>query len=65
MPAIVRVLFPTLAAFGPLAIVIGLQSPGASWSQALALVGALMTSSALLLLYFAAVRGMPNNDVPP
>jgi len=57
MPTAVRVLFPSVSCFGPLFMVIGLQGPKASFfGSGLALIGAIMTSVALLLLFFIQAR---------
>ncbi len=51
MKTVSRVLFPTLASFGPLFMVIGVQTGSTSYLRILALVGALMTSLALIILF--------------
>ena len=57
MPIISRVLFPVLSCFGPLFVVLGLQSPNRSpVNNALALSGALMVTGALLIVYFALIK---------
>jgi hypothetical protein len=56
MKPITRSLFPTLASFGPLFIVIGTPVGGTGFLRVLALVGALMTSAALLILFRAILR---------
>ena len=63
MHPLVRALFPPLASFGPLLMVIGLggsASPLAGgprfWFHVLALAGALATGFALLVLYKQQVR---------
>jgi hypothetical protein len=56
MKTIARALFPTLASFGPLFIVIGTPVGGTGFLRVLALVGALMTSTALLILFRSVLR---------
>ena len=57
MPIISRILFPVLSCFGPLFMVLGLQSPNRSpVNNAMALGGALMVTGALLLIYFALIK---------
>ena len=57
MPMLVRILFPALASFGPLFMVIGLRGPrGGPSGPGLAAAGALMTSAALLLLFLVLAR---------
>jgi hypothetical protein len=57
MPMISRILFPVLSCFGPLFMVLGLQSPNRSpVNNAMALGGALMVTGALLIVYFALVK---------
>jgi hypothetical protein len=60
MPIISRILFPVLSCFGPLFMVLGLQSPNRSpVNNALALGGALMVTGALLIAYFALIKLSP------
>lgn len=57
MPMISRILFPVLSCFGPLFMVLGLQSPNRSpMNNALAFGGAFMLMGALLILYFAILK---------
>jgi hypothetical protein len=57
MPMISRILFPVLSCFGPLFMVLGLQSPNRSpVNNAMALGGALMVTGALLIVYFALIK---------
>ena len=57
MPMISRILFPVLSCFGPLFMVLGLQSPNRSpMNNALAFGGAFMLMGALLILYFALLK---------
>ncbi len=57
MPTWVRILFPVLASFGPVLMVIGLQSPrGGPFGTGLAMAGALMTSAALVLVFRVLAR---------
>lgn len=57
MPLISRVLFPVFSCFGPLFMVLGLQSPNRSpVNNALALGGALMLTGAFLIMYFAMIK---------
>ncbi len=57
MPIISRILFPVLSCFGPLFMVLGLQSPNRSpMNNAMAMGGALMVTGALLIVYFALVK---------
>jgi protein-S-isoprenylcysteine O-methyltransferase Ste14 len=57
MPMISRILFPVLACFGPLFMVLGLQSPNRSpVNNAMAMGGALMVTVALLIVYFALIK---------
>ncbi len=57
MPMISRILFPVLSCFGPLFMVLGLQSPNRSpVNNAMALGGALMVTAALLIVYFALIK---------
>lgn len=57
MPMISRMLFPVLSCFGPLFMVLGLQSPNRSpMNNAMALGGALMVTGALLIVYFAMIK---------
>jgi len=57
MPIIVRVLMPAFACFGPLFMVLGLQSPNRSpVNNLLAMGGAFMISGALIMLMFAVLR---------
>jgi hypothetical protein len=63
MPLISRVLFPLFSCFGPLFMVLGLQSPNRSpVNNAMALGGALMLSGALLIMYFALIKGALNKS---
>jgi hypothetical protein len=63
MPLISRILFPAFSCFGPLFMVIGLQSPNRSpLNNALALGGALMLTGALLILFFAALGSSTNKS---
>jgi protein-S-isoprenylcysteine O-methyltransferase Ste14 len=62
VPLISRILFPVCSCFGPLFLVLGLQSPNRSpVNNALAFGGALLVTVALLLLYFALLR-TPNRQ---
>ncbi len=62
MPLISRILFPAFSCFGPLFMVLGLQSPNRSpVNNALALGGALMLTVALLMAYFAMIK-IPANS---
>ena len=57
MPLLSRIFFPVLSCFGPLFMVLGLQSPNRSpVNHALALGGALMVTGALLIVYFALIK---------
>jgi len=57
MPLISRILFPVFTCFGPLFMVLGLQSPNRSpVNNALAFCGAFMISGALLILYFSTLK---------
>ena len=57
IPPFMRVLFPALAAFGPLFMVLGLQGPrGGLFGTGLAFAGALMTSAALVLVFLVLAR---------
>jgi len=57
MPLISRILFPVFSCFGPLFMVLGLQSPNRSpMNNALALGGALMLTVALLIMYVAMIK---------
>jgi hypothetical protein len=56
MPFLIRVLFPPLACFGPLFMVLGLQGPKGPMDHELALAGALMTSVALIFLFIVMAR---------
>ena len=57
MPLISRILFPVFSCFGPLFLVLGLQSPNRSpVNNAMAFGGALMLTVALLIMYFAMIR---------
>ena len=57
MPMISRILFPVLSCFGPLFMVLGLQSPNRSpVNNAMAMGGALMVTVALLIVYFALIK---------
>ena len=54
MPLISRILFPVFSCFGPLFMVIGLQSPNRSpVNNAIAFLGGFMVTGALLIVYFA------------
>jgi len=66
MPMINRILFPTLSSFGPLFMVLGLQSPNRSpVNHALALGGAIMLTGALLIVYFAVVKLLAAHSKQP
>jgi hypothetical protein len=66
MPLISRVLFPLFSCFGPLFMVLGLQSPNRSpVNNAMALGGALMLSGALLIMYFAVIKHALNKSNQP
>jgi hypothetical protein len=57
MPLISRTLFPVCSCFGPLFMVLGLQSPNRSpVNNALAFGGAFMVTGALLILYFGLIK---------
>lgn len=57
MPIISRTLFPVLSCFGPLFMVLGLQSPNRSpVNNAMAVGGALMVTGALLIVYLALIK---------
>lgn len=60
MPMVVRVLFPVLAAFGPLFMVLGLRTP--QGGAGLADAGALMTSAALILVFVVLARVCGRGD---
>ncbi|HEX7554889.1 MAG TPA: hypothetical protein VF378_15140 [Geothrix sp.] len=63
MPMISRILFPVFSCFGPLFMVLGLQSPNRSpVNNALAMGGALMVTVALLIVYFALIKFSPNKS---
>lgn len=63
MPIISRVLFPVLSCFGPLFMVLGLQSPNRSpVNNAMAVGGAFMVTGALLIVYFALIRFFLNKS---
>jgi hypothetical protein len=52
-----RILFPVLSCFGPLFMVLGLQSPNRSpVNNVMAFGGALMVTGALLIVYFALIK---------
>lgn len=54
MPLISRILIPVFSCFGPLFMVLGLQSPNRSpLNNAMAFVGGFMITGALLILFFA------------
>lgn len=57
MPIISRVLFPVLSCFGPLFMVVGLQSPNRSpVNNAMAMGGALMVAGAFIIVYLALIK---------
>jgi hypothetical protein len=57
MPILSRILFPVCSCFGPLFMVLGLQSPNRSpVNNALAFCGAFMITGALLIIYFSMVK---------
>ncbi len=63
MSPLVRSLFPSAASFGPLFMVIGLTGPESPvtgglvlWSTIFALIGALATGMAMLVLYKQQIR---------
>jgi len=56
MKPLEKSLFPTLACFGPLLMVIGLRTGPSVTLHLLALLGAIMTSAALLILFRAVSR---------
>jgi bacteriorhodopsin len=57
MPMISRILFPVFSCFGPLFMVLGLQSPNRSpVNNAMAFGGAFMITGALLIMYFAMLK---------
>jgi hypothetical protein len=57
MPLISRILFPVCSCFGPLFMVLGLQSPNRSpVNNALAFCGAFMITGALLIMYFCLIK---------
>jgi len=63
MPLISRMLFPVFSCFGPLFMVLGLQSPNRSpVNNAMAIGGALMLTVALLILYFAVLKAAANRS---
>ena len=63
MPMISRILFPVFSCFGPLFMVLGLESPNRSpVNNAMALGGALMISGALLVIYFAMIKFLANKS---
>jgi hypothetical protein len=63
MPLISRILFPTFSCFGPLFMVLGLQSPNRSpLNNAMALGGAFMIAGALLIMYFAVIKLLANKS---
>jgi len=63
MPLISRMLFPVFSCFGPLFMVLGLQSPNRSpVNNAMAIGGALMLTVALLILYFAVLKASANRS---
>jgi protein-S-isoprenylcysteine O-methyltransferase Ste14 len=63
MPMISRILFPVLSCFGPLFMVLGLQSPNRSpVNNAMAMGGALMVTVALFIVYFALIKFSPNKS---
>ena len=63
MPVIARILFPVFSCFGPLFLVLGLQSPNRSpVNNALAFGGALMITGALLILYVAFIKYLGNKS---
>jgi hypothetical protein len=63
MPMISRILFPVFSCFGPLFMVLGLQSPNRSpVNNAMAMGGALMVTVALLIVYFALIKFSPNKS---
>lgn len=56
MPLASRILFPAFSCFGPLFMVLGLQSPNRSpVNTAMAFGGAFMLAGALLLLFFGVL----------
>jgi hypothetical protein len=64
VPTISRILFPALACFGPLFMVLGLQTPNRSpVNNAMALGGALMVTGALIIVYFALIKLSPNKSI--
>lgn len=57
MLLISRVLFPVFSCFGPLFMVLGLQSPNRSpVNNAMAFIGAFMITGALLIMYFPMIK---------
>jgi len=63
MPVISRILIPVFSCFGPLFMVLGLQSPNRSpVNNLLAFAGAFMIAGALLILFFAAIRNQGSKD---
>ena len=63
MPLISRMLFPVFSCFGPLFMMLGLQSPNRSpVNNAMAIGGALMLTVALLILYFAVLKASANRS---
>jgi hypothetical protein len=63
MPMISRILFPVLSCFGPLFMVLGLQTPNRSpVNNAMAMGGALMVTGALLIIYFALIKSSLNKS---
>jgi hypothetical protein len=63
MPLISRILFPVFSCFGPLLMVLGLQSPNRSpLNNEMALGGALMLTVALLIMFFTMIKLLANKS---
>ena len=66
MPLISRILFPVCSCFGPLFMVLGLQSPNRSpVNNAMAFIGGFMLTAALLIMYFAVIKLLANKSNQP
>jgi len=63
MPLISRILFPAFSCFGPLFMVLGLQSPNRSpVNNAMAFAGGFMLTAALFIMYFAVINLLANKS---
>jgi hypothetical protein len=63
MPLPSRILFPVFSCFGPIFMVLGLQSPNRSpVNNAMAFIGGFMVTGALLILYFSMVKQIANKS---